>query len=111
MGIRDGQVVHLATAETYDFSQQGGIQVQQPTYELESGDSFRTNCFYKHESEAKFGRASPGSALTFPKIGECPIALDAGAKCLSVLTCSVTKSFCGHSASRVLPATWDQIPL
>lgn len=56
--IRDGQVVHLATAETYDFSQQGGIQVQQPTYELESGDSFRTNCFYKHESEAKFGRAS-----------------------------------------------------
>mmetsp|Transcript_2003 Transcript_2003/g.4945 ORF Transcript_2003/g.4945 Transcript_2003/m.4945 type:complete len:542 (+) Transcript_2003:262-1887(+) len=54
--LRDGQVYHKASAEVFDFEQQGVHHVAQESYKVMPGDSFRTACYYKDGTT--FGLAS-----------------------------------------------------
>ena len=56
--IRDGQVVHTANVDYFDYPQQGIFSVIQDPYTLMPGDTFRTTCQYKTPREWKFGIGS-----------------------------------------------------
>lgn len=45
--VRGDNVVHSAAVDVYDFPQQGGFHTPQSSYELLSGDGFRTTCYYR----------------------------------------------------------------
>lgn len=55
--IRDGQVIRTGKVDFYDFEQQGAFAVQQPPFEIQPGDSFKTTCQYM-SNEAVFGLSS-----------------------------------------------------
>lgn len=44
--IRNGEVVNKGSAEVFDFRSNGLIPVQQQSFEVLPGDSFRTTCYY-----------------------------------------------------------------
>jgi Copper type II ascorbate-dependent monooxygenase, C-terminal domain len=56
--IRDGQVIHQGIVEYWDFSQQGNIVVQQPSFEIQPGDAFRTVCNYNVKHNETWGVGS-----------------------------------------------------
>eukprot|EP00980_Cylindrotheca_fusiformis_P021251 scaffold8177_cov106-Cylindrotheca_fusiformis.AAC.3 len=45
--IRGGEVVHQSKVDVFEFSQQGTYRVPQEAFEVSSGDSFRTSCYYR----------------------------------------------------------------
>lgn len=55
--MRDGQLIRRADVSYYDFSQQGAYSVQQPPFEIQPGDSFKTTCEYL-DSDTVFGASS-----------------------------------------------------
>ena len=56
--IRDGEVVHTANVDYFDYPQQGIYSVIQEPYTLMPGDTFRTTCQYKTPREWYFGEGS-----------------------------------------------------
>ena len=54
--IRNGKVIHTSLVDVFEFDQQGTFHVQQESYEVRPGDSFRTSCYYRDGS--KFGLGS-----------------------------------------------------
>jgi len=54
--IRNSKVVHSATADFFDFDQQGSLRIQEELYTIQPGDTFRTSCFYRDGTE--FGTSS-----------------------------------------------------
>ena len=56
--IRDGEVIHTANVDFFDYPQQGIYSVIQEPYTLMPGDSFRTTCQYKTPKEWFFGSGS-----------------------------------------------------
>jgi dopamine beta-monooxygenase len=56
--IRNSQVVHQGKVEYWDFFQQGGFVVQQPPFELQPGDAFRTVCNYDIQRNETWGLGS-----------------------------------------------------
>jgi dopamine beta-monooxygenase len=56
--IRDGQVVHQGIIEYWDFNQQGNMVVQQPSFEMQPGDAFRTVCNYDVKHNETWGLGS-----------------------------------------------------
>jgi dopamine beta-monooxygenase len=56
--IRNGQVIHQGTVEYWDFNQQGNLAVQQPPFEIEPGDAFRTVCNYDTNKNETWGLGS-----------------------------------------------------
>jgi Copper type II ascorbate-dependent monooxygenase, C-terminal domain len=64
--IRDGQIVHQGKVEYWDFFQQGGFLVQQPPFEIQPGDAFRTVCNYDVRNNETWGRGSENEmCMTF----------------------------------------------
>jgi Copper type II ascorbate-dependent monooxygenase, N-terminal domain/DOMON domain/Copper type II ascorbate-dependent monooxygenase, C-terminal domain len=49
--LRNGQVIHTAVVDYFDFEQQGNIPAQQKEFQIQPGDSFRTICYYKSKDE------------------------------------------------------------
>ena len=56
--IRDGKVIRQGAVDFWDFLQQGDLVVQQPTYSILPGDSFRTRCYFQSNNEVIWGIAS-----------------------------------------------------
>ena len=58
--IRNGQVVHSASVEFFDFDQTGTQAVQQEPYQLLPGDSFETEFYYNTppDGDTRFGFGS-----------------------------------------------------
>jgi hypothetical protein len=57
--IRDGEVIHTASVEYWEFEQNGNIAVQQGNFMVEPGDGFRTTCYYEDPDGSKaFGLSS-----------------------------------------------------
>jgi len=56
--VRNGNVIHEAKTDFWDFSQSGLKTVQQKPYTLQKGDEFRTTCFYKANDSDVFGYGS-----------------------------------------------------
>ncbi|KAG7357085.1 copper type II ascorbate-dependent monooxygenase [Nitzschia inconspicua] len=57
--IRDGEIVHKAAVEHWEFHQNGNAAVQQGSFVVQPGDSFRTTCFYDDQDGSRtFGLAS-----------------------------------------------------
>lgn len=55
--IRGDEVVRTATADYFDYDQQGSLNVVQAAFTIEPGDSFQTKCYYDSQDEI-FGLAS-----------------------------------------------------
>lgn len=56
---RDGQVVHSASVENFDFPINGLQPVQQDSYTIYPGDSFHTTCYYDNvDNSTVFGLGS-----------------------------------------------------
>jgi hypothetical protein len=56
--IRGGEVVRAGVVDFFNFNQQGNQAIQQETYQLQPGDSFNTECFYRNPDGAEFGYSS-----------------------------------------------------
>ncbi|GAX20374.1 hypothetical protein FisN_9Hh086 [Fistulifera solaris] len=56
----DGEVVHLAQIDFFDFHQQGNQAVQQDPYQVLPGDSFRTTCRYQSVRQHDGGKVHFG---------------------------------------------------
>jgi len=57
--IRNGEVVHSTNVQFFDFEQSGSIGVQQETFQILPGDSFRSTCYYDSPNDGhKFGLSS-----------------------------------------------------
>jgi hypothetical protein len=54
--IRNSQVVHESMVDVFEFDQQGSFKVQQDSYQIMPGDSFKTSCYYRNGY--KFGLSS-----------------------------------------------------
>jgi hypothetical protein len=54
--IRNFEVYHEALVDVFEFDQQGAHRVQQDSYQIKPGDSFKTSCYYRDGS--KFGLGS-----------------------------------------------------
>ena len=84
--IRDGVTVRQASAEVWEFNQDGIMAIQQNPYQVLPGDSFRTTCYYRAgDGQTKFGRASNEEMCTgylyyYPRLStalDCPFDLQA----------------------------------
>mmetsp|Transcript_9126 Transcript_9126/g.11244 ORF Transcript_9126/g.11244 Transcript_9126/m.11244 type:complete len:580 (+) Transcript_9126:121-1860(+) len=56
--IRNGQVIRYSQAEYYDFDQNGLFAMQQDAFNVNSGDSFKTSCYYNGKKGEIFGYGS-----------------------------------------------------
>jgi Copper type II ascorbate-dependent monooxygenase, C-terminal domain len=57
--IRDGEVIHTASVEHWEFHQNGNAAVQQGSFVVQPGDGFKTSCYYNDADGSKtFGLAS-----------------------------------------------------
>jgi DOMON domain/Copper type II ascorbate-dependent monooxygenase, N-terminal domain/Copper type II ascorbate-dependent monooxygenase, C-terminal domain len=56
--IRNGAVIHEGIVEYWDFQQQGNLVVQQPPFEIQPGDAFRTVCNYNTKHNETWGLGS-----------------------------------------------------
>jgi Copper type II ascorbate-dependent monooxygenase, N-terminal domain/DOMON domain/Copper type II ascorbate-dependent monooxygenase, C-terminal domain len=57
--IRNGDVVHKAAVEYWEFDQNGNAAVQQGSFVIQPGDGFRTTCYYEDpDGTRSFGLAS-----------------------------------------------------
>jgi hypothetical protein len=56
--IRGGEVVRSGVVDFFNFDQQGNQPVQQEPYQIVSGDSFNTVCYYRSPEGAEFGYSS-----------------------------------------------------
>lgn len=58
--IRDGQVIRTGSTEYWDFDQAGEMSVQQPSFVVQPGDSFRTTCYYDNgnKNDTIFGAST-----------------------------------------------------
>jgi hypothetical protein len=57
--IRDGDVIHSAAVEHWEFDQNGNAAVQQDSFVVKPGDGFRTTCYYEDPDGSRtFGLAS-----------------------------------------------------
>ncbi|KAL3915379.1 MAG: hypothetical protein SGILL_005685 [Bacillariaceae sp.] len=57
--IRDGEVLRSANVEFWEFAQNGNAVVQQDSFTVMPGDSFRTSCYYEdQQGDRTFGLAS-----------------------------------------------------
>lgn len=56
--VRNGEVVHTATVDFFDFDQSGNQLVQEPAYEVQHGDQYRTVCYYDNTNNGTFGYSS-----------------------------------------------------
>jgi hypothetical protein len=57
--IRDSEVVHSASVEHWEYEQNGNAAVQQGSFVVQPGDSFRTTCYYDDPDGSRtFGLAS-----------------------------------------------------
>jgi hypothetical protein len=56
--IRDGVAIRQSNVEVWDFDQNGNFPVKQESFEVQPGDSFRTSCYYRGNSDTIFGLAS-----------------------------------------------------
>lgn len=57
--IRDGEVLRSANVEFWEFEQNGNAVVQQDSFTVKPGDSFRTTCYFEdQEGDRTFGLAS-----------------------------------------------------
>jgi hypothetical protein len=57
--IRDGDVVHTAAVEHWEFDQNGNAAIQQDSFVVKPGDGFRTTCYYEDPDGSRtFGLAS-----------------------------------------------------
>lgn len=54
--VRDGEVIHTASVEVFEFEQQGSYLVPMQPYQVQPGDTFRTSCYYRNGTE--FGSGS-----------------------------------------------------
>ena len=55
---RDGAVIRVGAVDYFDFDQQGLYSVPQAPFQIEAGDSFRTECFYESNNGETFGLSS-----------------------------------------------------
>jgi hypothetical protein len=53
--IRNGEVIHTAAIDYWQFDQQGNALVQDAPYEVLPGDSFQTECWYNTDGNTVFG--------------------------------------------------------
>jgi hypothetical protein len=56
--VRNGQVIHEASVDYWDFAQNGLKSVQQQPYVMRVGDQIRTICYYDANSSTTFGLGS-----------------------------------------------------
>jgi dopamine beta-monooxygenase len=56
--IRNGRVIHQGSVQYWDFNQQGNLAVQQPPFEIQPGDAFRTVCNYDTNENETWGFGS-----------------------------------------------------
>jgi len=57
--IRNGEVIRTSVVDFFDFDQQGSQPVQQETFEILPGDSFRTRCYFNGDDDSvKWGAGS-----------------------------------------------------
>lgn len=62
----DGNEVHSATGEFFDFDQSGILAVRQNPYSMKRGDYYKTTCYYESYDNTKMGRSSRDEmCLTF----------------------------------------------
>ena len=54
----DGNEVHSATGEFFDFDQSGILAVRQNPYSMKRGDYYKTTCYYESYDNTKIGRSS-----------------------------------------------------
>lgn len=92
--IRNGEVVNEARVDVFEFDQQGSFKVPQAQYQIQSGDSFRTTCYYRDGTE--FGLSSseemcvafvlyyPAKQLNFGSFGSIPWFCSVGIDSLPV---------------------------
>ena len=62
--IRDGKVIRQGAVDHWDFYQQGDLVVQQPTFSILPGDSFRTSCYFQSNEEVLWGIGSQDEMCT-----------------------------------------------
>lgn len=55
---RGGEAVHTAAIDYWQFDEQGNALVQDSPYQVEPGDEFLTECWYKTDGNTRFGFAS-----------------------------------------------------
>lgn len=56
--IRDGNVIHRAVTDYWDFEQSGLNLVRQEPYAVKPGDSFAVTCYYDSDENTVFGKGS-----------------------------------------------------
>jgi hypothetical protein len=56
--IRGGEVVRAGVVDFFNFDQQGNQPIQQESFQILSGDSFNTVCYYRSQDGADFGFSS-----------------------------------------------------
>ena len=56
--LRNGKVVRSASAEVWEFDQNGNLPIQQDSFQIQPNDSFRTSCYYRGKTNTTFGLGS-----------------------------------------------------
>ena len=56
--IRSGDVIHEGAVDYFDFTQEGSLNVQQPSFVLQRGDAIRTTFYYNTTGHTAFGLSS-----------------------------------------------------
>ena len=55
---RDGRLLRRGVVDFFDFDQSGAFSTVQPPFEIASGDSFQTSCYYNAGPNTTFGLGS-----------------------------------------------------
>lgn len=53
--IRDGKVIHEAAINFFDFDQAGTVVLRDEPFQVQAGDTFQTECYFKAENGTIFG--------------------------------------------------------